>query len=202
MLKPYRDRQSGQQFRLKADSYTELLKHANPSLLVMIPEGLASVPANSAPALYPLALRNPLAPLSANSARSYESDIERHAGLILPSRSEAQPRAQPYTGYGTSVRTPAAWDGETTSPSASYWRDARPYQQNLRGHSYSRQSSFTRSELLPYLCESANEPGDPQPVTTDSSWFTAPRCILAIFGVVVLMVSGYRYFSTDVTTIS
>ena len=93
MLKPFRNRQSNKQYRLRADSQVALLKYADLSLLATVSEEVVVdiVPVRSTAALNALpSNRRLLAPLSGNAVRGYETDIERHAGFnFLPSGQEA-----------------------------------------------------------------------------------------------------------------
>ena len=191
MLKPYWDRPSGKQYRLRADSQVELLKHADLSLLATVAKRVDIVPVPSTAAFDSVPSNRPLAPLSGNAVRRYETDIERHAGLNLLWRQEAQP----FTRYNLTLPqsvTYSAWDRDSASPSASYWENTRHVQQPLRGDSPPLRSPFNEhSALLPYSNQSPYEQRDSTPVTTDSSWFTAPRCILAVLGVVAV---GYFSF--------
>lgn len=190
MLKPYWDRQSGKQYRLMADSHAELLKYADLSLLATVSKRVDIVPVPSTAALYSLPLNRPLAPLSGNAVRSYETDIERHAGFNLPSRQEARPS----TRYNFTLPQPATyseWVRNSVSPSASYWQNTRHVQQPLRGDSLPIRSPFNEhSALLPNSNQTPDKRRHSKPVTIDSSWLTIPLYILAIFGVV-----AFGYFS-------
>lgn len=189
MLKPYWYRRK--QYRLRADSLVELLKHADLSLLATVAKGVDIVPMPSTAAFDSLPSNRPLAPLSGNAVRRYETDIERHAGLNLFSRQETQS----FTGYNYALpqsATYSAWGRNSVSPSASYWENILHVQQPLRGGSPPLRSPLNEhSALLPYSNRSPHEQRDSEPVTTDSPWFTVPRCILVVFGVVAV---GYFSF--------
>lgn len=196
MLKPYWDRPSGKQYRLKANSYTELLKHTNSPPLGVIPEGLGTLPANLDLASDPPLSRNPLAPISVNSVWSQFRDIERYAGSILPLQSDAQP----YTRYEATLSPPPnryVWGGQTPSPSVSAWGDTRANQQHIREYSGSRQSLLIPPEAPAYSGASNVQQGDPKPEAEDTSWYTTPLYTLAIFGALIL---GYHFWSKDAST--
>lgn len=194
MLKPYRNRQSGKQYRLRADSQIELLKYADLSLLLAnISKQVDIIPVPSTAALDSLPSNRRLGPLLGHAVRSYEIDIERQAGLNLPSRQEAQPSSR----HKPTLPQPAtysAWGRNSVSPSVSYWQNTRHVQQPLRGDSPPLRSPFNeRSALLPSYSNQSqpNEQGDSKPVTKRSSWFMGPGFILTILGVVVI---GYFSF--------
>jgi hypothetical protein len=184
MLKPYRDRQSGKQYKLKAESLTELLKHANISLLPIFQESSNLVTANPNPTLCPGPSRRPLAPLSNNSVRGYETDIERHAGLSVPSRTEAR-EFTTYAAVLSRSSTRPVWGQAAVAPADPFSRDARHVRQHLRAHSYIPHNTVHESSTLlgHTYHQAAPEQGDPEPPDSNSSWFTVPRCLLAIFAV-------------------
>lgn len=232
MLKPYWHRPSGKQYCLRADSQVELLKYADlSSLLVIVSKGVMDVvpvpPLDSRSSN-----RRLLAPLSGNAVRSYETDIERHAGWpYLPSRQEAQqpsisarstvydnptlpqpgtyhawvhnyaPSSTRHNNNNHTLPQPAthpAWVNNYAPSPVSYWQITQHVHQPVPGaYSPPLRSSFNeRSALLPAyssqpLHEHEHEQGDSEPVTTGSSWWTKPRVILALLGVVAI---GYFSF--------
>lgn len=190
MLRKFSDDASGKQYRLKAKSYTELLKHAKLSPLAIIPEGLNTLPATSDLAPDPPRLRTPLTPISVNPVWSYDMDIERHAGLTLPLQSDAQPSPR----YGSMLSPPpnrSVRGGKTVSPSVSDGRGTRDNQQYLREYYASRQSHLMSQAAPAYSAESNVQQGDPQPEAGDSSCFTNLFYTVAIFGALIL---GYRFW--------
>lgn len=210
MLKPYRNRQSSKQYKLKPDSLAELLKHADLSLLLApVSKGVDIVPVPSTAALHSFPLQRPLAPLSGNAVlRPYETDIERLAGLNLPSHQATPPPSTVSTRYNPTIlpQPPgvfSAWGTNSLSLSAtsSYWDENTQHTQHpplggVRGdYSFSLRSPLNeRSALLPnYSNQSpqAQEQNDAESVTTASSWFTGPRVLLAVLGVVAI---GYFSF--------
>lgn len=183
VLKSYLDRQSLKQYRLKDDSLTELLKHANLSISTNMLKDLVVSRTTLNSTLFPPTSHRPLA----LTVQRYESDIECRVGLELSTR----PRAQSFVTYGTLLPGP---ENYTTlylggvSPRAAR-TTARPVQQNLREHSYTSQLSYyDRSTLLSSSYQPDLEQGDPKPEPTNSSWFVISRRVVVI---VVVGVIGY-----------
>jgi hypothetical protein len=199
-LKPYWDRPSRKQFRLKADSLDEVLKHAKLSILTKMPKDLDPVPTTSKSTMFPTSSHRPLAPISANSVRKYESDMEHRAGTVLPKRS----RVQPFPTYDTPLAGSATYStlNQKEVPPSPFWSAARPALQHLLGHSYIPQASYhdhshtpqtsyrDHSAMLPFSNQSDLEQGDPKLESTTTSWLTIPRCLFANF-----VVGVYGFFT-------
>ncbi len=117
MLKPFWDQQSGKQYRLRADSYAELLRRAKFSVAAVLPTGLENVPAWSypawsAPASFSPPLHHPLAPMSANVVWVADCENDGHVGLanshstLLPCYTSDNAQGDPKSTKWTCFTSP------------------------------------------------------------------------------------------------